>query len=90
MTEVDCNKAGLAVGLLLGSWHLLWSLLVLVGWGQPLIDFVLWMHMIHLPLVVGSFELIAAVVLVLLTSLTGYAIGWVLAYIWNALHRAAV
>jgi len=89
MTEVDCNKAGLAVGLLFGGWHLLWSLLVLVGWGQPLIDFVLWMHMIHLPLVVGPFELIAAVVLVLLTSLTGYAIGWVLAYIWNALHRAA-
>ena len=90
MTEVDCNKAGLAVGLLLGGWHLLWSLLVLVGWGQPLIDFVLWMHMIHLLYVVGPFELIAAVVLVLLTSLTGYALGWVLAYIWNALHRAAV
>ena len=56
--------------------------------GEP--QKLLWMHMIHLPLVVGPFELIAAVVLVLLTSLTGYAIGWLLAYIWNSLHRAAV
>jgi hypothetical protein len=69
-------------------WRLaFWSLLVLAGWGQPLIDFVLWMHMIHLPYVVGPFELIAALVLVLLTGLTGYAIGWFLAYVWNALHR---
>ncbi len=90
MTEVDCNKAGLALGLFLGGWHLIWSILVAVGWGQPLIDFVLWMHMVHLPYIVGPFELGAAVVLVLLTTLAGFAIGWFLAFVWNALHPSAV
>jgi len=89
MSQVDCNKAGLAVGRLLGGWHLIWSILVAVGWGQPLIDFVLWMHMIHLQYIVGPFEPAAAVILVLLTTLTGFAIGWLLAFVWNTLHRTA-
>jgi len=89
MSQVDCNKAGLAVGLLLGGWHLIWSILVAVGWGQPLIDFVLWMHMIHLQYIVGPFEPAAAVILVLVTTLTGFAIGWLLAFVWNTLDRTA-
>jgi hypothetical protein len=84
---LDRNKTGVAVGLLLGGWHLLWSLLVAVGWGQPLIDLVLWAHMVHLQYVVGPFEFTAAAALVLLTTLAGYAFGWLFAFVWNILHQ---
>ena len=86
MNHLTPNRAGAAVGLLLGGWHLAWSLLVFVGWGQPLIDFILWMHMIHLPYVVGPFQMRAAAVLVLVTALVGYGVGWVFASVWNWLH----
>jgi hypothetical protein len=89
MSQLDRNKAGASVGLFLGGWHLIWSLLVASGWGQPIIDFVLWMHMVHLQYIVGPFELRAAAVLVLLTTLGGYAIGWLFAFVWNLLHRNA-
>jgi hypothetical protein len=89
MTQLDPNKVGASLGLFLGTWHLLWSLLVAVGWGQPLIDFVLWAHMIHLPYVVGPFELARAAVLILLTTLAGYSLGWLFATFWNIWHQAA-
>jgi hypothetical protein len=43
------------------------------------------MHMVHLPYVVGPFELRAAIVLVAVTALSGYAVGWTIAAVWNLL-----
>jgi hypothetical protein len=34
------NKVGLVIGALIGGWHFVWSLLVLIGWAQPIIDFI--------------------------------------------------
>jgi len=87
MNTLNVHTTGLVVGIFLGGWHLIWSVLVLLGVGQPLIDFVLWAHMIHLPYVVGPFELGASATLVIVTFLFGCAIGYAFAWIWNWLHR---
>ena len=87
MAGLDCNRTGIVVGLFLGGRHSVWALLVFFGWGQPLIDFILWMHMVHLPYVVGPFEFRAATALVSATTLAGDAIGWTVAAVWNLLHR---
>lgn len=47
------NRIGLTVGVFLGIWHSLWALLVWLGWGQRLVDFILWAHMIHVAYIVG-------------------------------------
>ncbi len=87
MVHLDQHKTGLVVGVFTGGWHVIWSILVAIGWGQPLIDFILWAHMVHLPCIVGPFDVVAAATLVILTAVAGYAIGRIFAFIWNRLHR---
>ena len=81
------NKVGLVVGALIGSWHLVWSLLVLIGWAQPIIDFIFWAHMIKPVYFVKPFDPVAAVSLIVVTAVIGYVFGFLGAVIWNKLHR---
>ena len=75
------------IGALTGGWHLLWSLLVLIGWAQPILDFIFWAHMIKPVYFVKSFDALAAAVLILITAVIGYVFGFLGAIIWNRLHR---
>ena len=84
----NLNKVGLVIGALIGGWHVLWALLVLLGWAQPLMDFVFWAHMINPVYLVKAFDPKAAATLVVITFIMGYAFGFVGALLWNKLHRA--
>jgi hypothetical protein len=81
------NKVGLVIGALMGAWHFLWSLLVLLGWAQPIINFIFWAHMIWPVYFVKPFDLVAAVTLIVITGAMGYIFGFLGAMIWNRLHR---
>jgi hypothetical protein len=89
MQRLSPTKTALAVGVFLGVWHVIWSLLVALNWAQAIYDFILWAHMIHLQLTIGPFDLAAAIMLVVVTFLVGCAFGYIFALIWNWLHRAA-
>lgn len=86
--QIDRVKMGLSVAAFLAAWHLVWAALVATGLGQPVVDFVLWMHMVHLPYVVGPFEVRAAIVLIAVTGALGFVIGWFIAFLWNGFHSA--
>jgi hypothetical protein len=81
------NKAGLVIAALIGGWHVCWALLVLLGWAQPIIDFIFWAHMIKQVYFVKPFEPMAATALIVITAVIGYVFGFVGAVIWNKLHR---
>jgi hypothetical protein len=34
------SKVGLVIGALIGGWHVVWALLVLIGRAQPILDFI--------------------------------------------------
>lgn len=85
--NINAHKAGLALGGLLGVFHLAWSLLVLMGVGQALLDFIFTLHMIHPVYTVGPFSIGMAAALVLMTAVMGYALGYVFALIWNRVHN---
>ena len=85
--HIDPLKTGYVVGAFVGGIHLLWSILVALGWAQALIDFVFWMHMISVQYVVKPFDLTAATTLVVVTAIAGCVAGYLFALIWNRMHR---
>ena len=81
------NKVGLVFAFLLGSLHLVWSLLVVTGLSQILYDFILWAHMIHLAVKIGPFDIIASITLIVVTAILGYAIGYIASLVWNRMQQ---
>ena len=81
------NKVGMVIGALIGGWHVVWVMLVLVHWAQPILDFIFWAHMIQPVYIVKPFDVAAAVTLIVVTAALGYAFGFFGAIIWNRVHR---
>ena len=53
--HLNPNKTGIALGGLVGGLHLVWAILVVLGWAQPLVNFSQWAHMANMPVVVQPF-----------------------------------
>lgn len=87
VTRISIGRSGLALGVLLGGFHLCWSILVAIGLAQPVLDFVFWMHFIKPIYIIEPFQLARAVVLLVTTSAIGFVLGAVFAWVWNAMHR---
>jgi len=87
MKELHAQKVALVFGIFLSGWHLIWSLLILIGVAQPLLNFVFWMHMIVNPYQVTGFSLTQAVTLIIITFAVGYVGGWIFALLWNKMHK---
>jgi hypothetical protein len=73
---VSRNRAGIVAAAVFAGWHVVWPLLVLSGLGQIFYDFILWAHMIHLQIVIGPFELVASITLIICTAAIGYVMGF--------------
>jgi hypothetical protein len=71
-----------------GGFHVLWSLLILLGWAQPLMSFSLWAHMVNATPNVGSFDAAAAATVIVIAAIVGYCVGYILSTVWNKVHRA--
>jgi len=87
MGALNPRKTAGVLAVLFGAWHVLWSLLVLLGWAQPVIDFVLWMHFLKPVYVVEGFEIGRSLILIAVTAAIGAAIGTCFAVLWNRMHR---
>lgn len=88
MNHLNPTKTGLAVGKLIGGVHFVWAVLVALGWAQALVNFSLWAHMVSTPVVVGAFDITAAVTVILVATAIGFVLGYAFAHIWNYLHRS--
>lgn len=84
---INPNKVGLVIAALIGGWHLAWVILVVLGWAQPLINFIFWAHMIRPVYVIGPFDAVAAITLLVITLFSGYVFGYFGGSLWNRLHR---
>lgn len=85
MAKLSTTTTGLVLGAIIGGMHLFWSLLVAAGWGQPIINFIFWIHFIKPIYLIEPFESIRAVSLVVVTTGIGFIVGWAAAWLWNRL-----
>lgn len=84
--QTNPSKVGLVGGTVLGGVHLLWSLLVLLGWAQALVNFSMWAHMARVAVIVGPFDVVAAITVIVIAAAIGYCVGYILATVWNKVH----
>jgi len=80
------NTGGLILGLFLGGFHLLWSLMVALGWAQSILNWIYSMHFLNNPFTVAPFNVVTALMLVAFTFVVGYVMGFVLTLLWETMH----
>lgn len=87
MRKVKESKAALIFGTFAAVMHVFWSVLVFLGLAQQYLNFISGLHFLNNPYKVLPFNLSTAVMLVAVTFVIGYLIGWVFAKIWNKLRE---
>lgn len=85
--KLNEQMTGFTLGLFVGGVHLVWSVLIALGFAQTLINWSFSWHMLSNPFIVQPFSLTNAVILVVATGLVGYAIGYAFAKVWNQVHK---
>ena len=82
-------QTSLIAGLCLSSLHLSWIVLILLGWAQPLMDFIFKLHMLNSPFQVQPFSIGLAVSLVIITFVIGAFYGLVFVLIKNLMAKCS-
>lgn len=84
---LNTTKTGLAFGLFFAAVHVVWSIVVALSWGQALIDFIWWAHMLEPMVTVMPFDFLASITVIILSFFVGFMVGNVFAHIYNKLSR---
>lgn len=87
MKQLNPTKTALAFGLFFGGWHVVWSVLVLLGFAQTILNFIFWAHMVSSPLKTTGFSFMQSAVLISVTFVVGFVGGFIFAKLWNWLHK---
>lgn len=90
MVTLPPFRTAAAFAALLALSHTVWAALVLVGWAQPLTDFIFRLHFINPPSSIAPFDGGRAALLVAFTGTVGAVVGLVVALVWNAAQRLPV
>jgi len=89
MAKINANKLGLTIGIFVAALHALWAVLVAVGQDQvqAYLDWIFPLHFIGNVFQIMTFNLVSALILVVMAFVGGYICGWVLAWLWNMVDK---
>ena len=83
--KISRNRAALSVGLFVDLLHAIWALVVWIAPNamQKYLDWIFPMHFIGNVFQILSFNLLNAIILVIMAFIGGYVFGWLFAVIWD-------
>ena len=81
------HKTGIAVAALAVAGHVAWSIVVVLGFGQWWVDFILGLHFMQVPVTILPFNFVTAVELWVVVAIVGYVLGYIFATIWNRVQK---
>ena len=81
------HKVGLVLGSFAALIHLGWSILIALGFADPLMDFIYKMHSLNNPFVVAPFDLTRSIELIVIAFIIAYVVGNIFAVLWNKFHK---
>ena len=88
MRRINVAKTSLAVGYVIGLYHLAWVALVASGYAKPVMDLILRLHFIQFDYQMAPFDAATGASLVAVTFGVGAVIGFIFALFWNWLAGA--
>ena len=77
------NKIGFTLGSLAALVHLVWAIIVKLGFGSNVLGGIMRLHFISCPAAITPFSIGTAIFLVILTFIGGYVLGWLFATFYN-------
>jgi hypothetical protein len=84
--KLSAIDAGILLGLFFGTLNLFWIGLIISKYAQGFLDFIFWIHFIKPFIQVESFDLFRSLILLAVTTFTGFTLGYLLARILNTLN----
>lgn len=83
MRRISPSRTAVAVGTVVGLWHLVWVALVGTGWAKSVLDFILELHFLKVSYSLEPYSIATAGTLIILTFTIGALFGLVFAIVWN-------
>ena len=80
---LDEKQTALGFGCFMAIAHAFWSVLVAAGMAQKLMNWIFGLHMLSMPMTVTAFNLMTAVMLIVVTFVIGAVFGYIFATVWN-------
>ncbi len=83
MAQLNAKQTALTLGLTFALCHAAWSLVVATGFAQQVLNMKLANHFVIVSAGVASFDIVTALMSVVMAFVCGLVLGWVFAGIWN-------
>lgn len=86
MNKVSSLKLGLVFGGIFALIHAVWALMVAAGIAEAYLDWILGLHFMTWEYSINDFDIVNALLLVLVTGVIGFILGSIVALLWNMVH----
>ncbi len=85
--KLKTGTTALVLGLFFALMHAVWMLMIFLGIAKWYLNWIFGLHLLTNPYGVLPFNFGTALMLIVVTFIVGYVMGWVFAIIWNRLHK---
>ena len=83
VNTLNVKQSAMAFGTIFFIIHLVWVIIVALGFGQSVFDWLSSTHFLKDFHEIASFDLVTAIVLLVRAYIAGLVFGWLLAICWN-------